>query len=114
VNTAGQKPEQASTTLFRWASVLPPVASDQITIPDFDYEATDDDRMRVDATVKNEGDSERTVTLTVQVRAGEDRYEQSTTVEVGSNESAETETVFDTTVEEFEGDGSINFDWETE
>lgn len=90
------------------------MASDQITIPDFDYESTDDDRMRVNATVRNEADSDRTVALTVQVGAGEDDYEQSTTVEVGSNESAETETVFDVTVEEFEGDGSINFDWETE
>ena len=90
------------------------MASDQITVPDFDYEATDDDRMRVNATVKNGGSSGRTVTLTVRVRAGEDDYEQSTRAEVGSNESAETETVFDVAVEEFEGDGSIDFDWETE
>lgn len=89
------------------------MASDQITVPDFDYEATEDDRMRVNTTVENRGDSERTVTLTVKVRAGEEKYERSTDVEVGPNESAETETVFDVSVEEFEGDGSIDFDWET-
>ena len=90
------------------------MVSDQITIPDFDYESTDDDRMRVNATVENEGDAERTVTLSEQVRAGEDNYERSTDVTVGSNERAETSVIFDLTVEEFERDGSIDFDWDVQ
>jgi hypothetical protein len=89
------------------------MASDQIKIPDFDYEATTDDRMRVSAVVENERNSEQTVTLTMRVKAGEETHEESTTVNVGANGTAEADTVFDVSVEEFEKNGSLDFDWDT-
>lgn len=85
---------------------------DQIAIPDFDYEATEDDELRVIATLQNDGDSEQTVALTVRIEADGEPYEQSTDASVGADESTETETVFDVTEEEF--DGTIDFDWEAE
>lgn len=90
------------------------MASDEITIPDFDYEETEDGRMQVNATVKNEADTDQTVTLTVKVRAGDDQNEKSTNLTVPANDSAETETTFDVSVEEFEQDGSIDFDWDAD
>lgn len=90
------------------------MASDQITIPDFDYEETEDGRMRVPVTVKNGADTSQSVTLTVKVRAGENHNEKSTDLTVPANDSTETETIFDVTVEKFESDGSIDFDWDAQ
>lgn len=90
------------------------MASDQITIPDFDYEETDGDRMRVWADVKNDSDTNQHVTLTIEVRAGDERNGKSTDLTVQANETTEAEAIFDVTVEEFEQDGSIDFDWDAE
>jgi hypothetical protein len=90
------------------------VAPDQITIPDFDYEETDGDRMRVWADVKNESDENLRVTLTIEVRAGDERNGKSTDLMVRANETTEAEAIFDVTVEEFESDGSIDFDWDAQ
>lgn len=88
------------------------MATEQITIPEFDYEETEDGRMHVPMTVKNEADTTQSVTLSVEVRAGEEQYEQSNDLTVGAGESTETEATFDVSVEDFEQDGSIDFDWD--
>lgn len=88
------------------------MASDQITVPEFDYEETDGNRMRVTATVANGADENRQVTLTISVDAGDQHEETSTDLTVRANDAEETEAVFDVDVAEFERDGSLDFDWD--
>lgn len=90
------------------------MGADQITVPDFDYEATDNDRMRVNATVRNDADANQDVTLAVQVEIDGESHEESTDLTVRANESADAAVVVDADVEAFEEGGSLQFDWEAE
>lgn len=89
------------------------MGSDQISVTEFEYEETEGDRTRVDATVANDADVKQRVTLTVQMRASDEQQEKSTDVTVRANESEEAEAIFDVDPAAFERDGDLDFDWET-
>lgn len=109
-----RNPQSTGNHVFPGRNRTFAVAAEQITIPEFDYEETDGDRMRVWADVRNDGDENQRVTLTIEVRAGDERNGKSTDLTVRANETTEAEAIFDVTVEEFEQDGSIDFDWDVE
>lgn len=90
------------------------MASDQISVPEFDYEETEGNQMRVTATVANDADENQQVTLTISVDAGDQHEEKSTDLTVRANDAEETEAVFDVDVDEFERDGSLDFDWDAQ
>lgn len=87
------------------------MSSNQIDVSGYDYEATENDQVRVNATVRNEADDNQRVSLTMAVGDGDDRREKSTDLKVRANESTEAEALFDVDVEAFHDDGSVDFEW---
>jgi hypothetical protein len=83
-----------------------------IEIPQFDYEEDNDGTMTVTYTAENTSDTEQSDTITVQVRAGQDNYERQSDMEIPPGETVEKAESFDVAVDDFRGDGSINFDWD--
>ncbi|QLD90089.1 hypothetical protein HWV07_14030 [Natronomonas salina] len=90
------------------------MSSDQIDVSGYDYEATENDQVRVNATVENEADDNQRVSLTMSVGDGDDRREKSTDLKVRANESTEAEPLFDVDVEAFRDDGNVDFEWDAQ
>ncbi len=81
-----------------------------LRIDSWDFGEDDSGMLRVFGTVRNDGDTSTTVTVEVRVRAGEQRYERTTTVDVPEGATAEFEIEFDVEYDTFVGDGSIRLD----
>lgn len=88
------------------------MSSEQIDVSGYDCEATENDQVRVNATVRNEADDNQRVSLTMSVGDGDDRREKSTDLKVRANESTEAEALFDVDVDSFRDDGNVDFEWD--
>ena len=82
----------------------------RVDIDEWDIGETDDGRLRVFGTVRNEGEEPAEVTVAVVVRVDEQRYERATTVTVAADESAEFDIEFDLEYDAFAAGGSVDID----
>jgi hypothetical protein len=81
-----------------------------LRIESWDFGEADSGLLRVFGTVQNDRDASAEATVEVRVRAGEQRYERTTTVDVPAGATAEFEIEFDVEYDTFVGDGSIRLD----
>jgi hypothetical protein len=78
------------------------------TVADVDVEATDDDLLRVVATVRNRGTSARTTRVVVTVTVAGEESVREASVSVAAGETATASVEFDVAFDEFAGDGSVS------
>ena len=83
-------------------------ARPDLTIGTFDFEATDDDALRVFGTVENRSGAQRTATVVVTARVAGDDFERETSVTVAADGTAEWAVTFDVAYDEFTSNGDRN------
>lgn len=81
-----------------------------VQIDGWDFGETDAGLLRVFGTVSNDGERSAAATVEITVRAGETEYQQTTTVDVPAESTAEFDVEFDVEHETFIEDGSIRLD----
>jgi hypothetical protein len=81
-----------------------------LRIDSWDFGEADSGLLRVFGTVENDGDEPARPTVEVRVRAGEQRYERTTTVDVPAGATAQFDIEFDVEYDTFVGDGSVRLD----
>lgn len=79
-----------------------------VVVSDVDIEPTEDDRLRVLATVRNRDPEPTDATVVVTVTIADEETVREVTVRVPGQGSAETSVEFDATFDEFTGDGSVS------
>jgi hypothetical protein len=79
-----------------------------VSVSDIDVEPTDDDRLRVVATVRNRGGTPVDARVVVTVTVGGDETVRETTVRAPAGESATASVAFDATFDAFSADGSVS------
>jgi len=80
---------------------------DPVRISSYDFEETDDGRLRVFGTVVNDGDAERRVTVVARVTTPDDEHERSTELSVPPGEAAEFAVEFAVEFDAFAKDGTV-------
>jgi hypothetical protein len=77
-------------------------------VSDIDVEPTDDDRLRVVATVRNDGGDPVDARVVVTVTVGDEESVRETTVRVPAGDTATASVAFDVTFDAFSADGSVS------
>ena len=103
--TGPRNPPEAPAGEPRDTPEVPPVR-----ITTFDFESTDDERLRVFGEVVNDAGSERTVTVRVRVTVGGSESVRDTDVTVPSGETAPFSVEFDVEYDAFASNGEIDVD----
>jgi hypothetical protein len=79
-----------------------------LVVGTFDFEAADDDTLRVFGTVENRGDVRRTGTVRVSVGVGTDEFRRETSVTVDPGATAEWAVPFEVAYDRFADGGDIS------
>ncbi|SEO57569.1 hypothetical protein SAMN04487948_103306 [Halogranum amylolyticum] len=90
----------------------------EVKVSEFDYGESDDGKLRVTATVRNETDEPTTVTLIANVTAGKGEKKQeldrSERFEIDDGSSADASFTFDVPYTRFERNGSLDLEVHSE
>jgi hypothetical protein len=79
-----------------------------VVVADVDVEPTDDDRLRVLATLRNRGPEPTNATVVVTVTVADEESVRESTVRISGQATVETSVEFDATFDEFTGNGSVS------
>jgi hypothetical protein len=85
-----------------------PSAGGEPTVADLDVEPTDDELLRVVATVRNPRDATVTPTVVVRVTVGGEEFVRRTPVEVPARDEADATLDFDVTFADFSANGNVS------